>query len=90
MSINETAAMARQASLRLAAATTEQKNKALEAVRTALLANADAIIAANAEDMAQAQKDNLAAMDGALNSLRHPSSYPFLFGQASQRSNRGR
>ncbi|MHC5098163.1 MAG: glutamate-5-semialdehyde dehydrogenase [Planctomycetota bacterium] len=61
MSINETAAMARQASLRLAAATTEQKNKALEAVRTALLDNADAIIAANAEDMAQAKKDNLAA-----------------------------
>jgi glutamate-5-semialdehyde dehydrogenase len=61
MSINETAAMARQASLRLAAATTEQKNKALEAVRTALLANADAIIAANAADMAQAKKDNLAA-----------------------------
>jgi glutamate-5-semialdehyde dehydrogenase len=61
MSINETAAIARQASLRLAAATTEQKNKALQAVRTALLDNADAIIAANAEDMAQAQKDNLAA-----------------------------
>ncbi|MHC5160162.1 MAG: glutamate-5-semialdehyde dehydrogenase [Planctomycetota bacterium] len=61
MSIKETAAMARQASLRLAAATTEQKNKALEAVRSALLANADAIIAANAVDMAQAKKDNLAA-----------------------------
>jgi glutamate-5-semialdehyde dehydrogenase len=61
MSIKETAAIARQASLRLAAATTEQKNKALEAVRAALLANADAIIAANAVDMAQAKKDNLAA-----------------------------
>ena len=60
MSINETAAMARQASLRLAAATTEKKNKALEAVRAALLDNADAIIAANAADMAQAKKDNLA------------------------------
>lgn len=61
MSIKETAAIARQASLRLAAATTEQKNKALKAVRAALLANADAIIAANAADMAQAKKDNLAA-----------------------------
>ena len=61
MSINETAAMARGASLRLAAATTEQKNQALEAVRSALLGNADAIIAANAADMAQAEKDNLAA-----------------------------
>ncbi|MFZ9011018.1 MAG: glutamate-5-semialdehyde dehydrogenase, partial [Anaerohalosphaeraceae bacterium] len=37
------------------------KNKALEAVRAALLANADAIIAANAADIAQAKKDNLAA-----------------------------
>ncbi|MFZ9034472.1 MAG: glutamate-5-semialdehyde dehydrogenase [Anaerohalosphaeraceae bacterium] len=61
MSIKETAAIARQASLRLAAATTEQKNKALKAVRAALLANADAVIAANAADMAQAKKDNLAA-----------------------------
>ncbi|RKY10175.1 MAG: glutamate-5-semialdehyde dehydrogenase [Planctomycetota bacterium] len=61
MSINETAAKARQAAIRMAAATTEQKNQALRAVRTALLDNADAIIAANAEDMAQAQKDNLEA-----------------------------
>jgi glutamate-5-semialdehyde dehydrogenase len=61
MSINETAAIARQASLLLAAAPTEQKNKALEAVRTALLDNAAAIVAANAADVAQAKKDNLAA-----------------------------
>ena len=61
MSINETAAIARQASLLLAAATTEQKNQALEAIRIALLDNADAITSANAKDMAQAEKDNLAA-----------------------------
>ena len=61
MSINETAAIARQASLRMAAATTEQKNQALKAIRDALLECADAIIAANAEDLAQAEKDNLAA-----------------------------
>ncbi|MHC5146232.1 MAG: glutamate-5-semialdehyde dehydrogenase [Planctomycetota bacterium] len=61
MSIIKTAAKARQASLPLAAATTEQKNRALEAIRTALLDNADAIITANTEDLAQAEKDNLAA-----------------------------
>ena len=61
MSIIKTAAKARQASLPLAAATTEQKNRALEAIRTALLDNADAVIAANTEDLAQAEKDNLAA-----------------------------
>jgi glutamate-5-semialdehyde dehydrogenase len=61
MSINETAAIARQAALRMAAETTKQKNQALEAIRTALLNNADAIIAANAKDMAQAENDHLAA-----------------------------
>ncbi len=61
MSINETAAIARQATLRMAAAATEQKKQALETIRTALLDNAVAIIAANAEDMAQAQKENLDA-----------------------------
>jgi len=61
MSINETAQKARQASLCLATAKTEAKNQALEAVRHALQANADAIIAANETDLAQAEKDNLAA-----------------------------
>lgn len=61
MSINETAATARQASLRLAAATTDQKNRALEAIRAALLDHADAIIAANTEDIIQAQKNDLSA-----------------------------
>jgi len=61
MSIIKTAAIARQASLRMAAATAEQKNQALEAIGAALLDNAAAIIAANAEDLAQAEKDNLAA-----------------------------
>ena len=59
MSINETAEKARRAAIRMAAATTEQKNQTLEAVRAALLGCADAIIAANAEDMAQAKKENL-------------------------------
>ncbi|MHC4291173.1 MAG: glutamate-5-semialdehyde dehydrogenase [Planctomycetota bacterium] len=61
MSITEVAALARQASTRLAAAKTDPKNQALELIRQALLDNADAIIAANQQDLAQAEKDNLAA-----------------------------
>ncbi|MHC5083664.1 MAG: aldehyde dehydrogenase family protein, partial [Planctomycetota bacterium] len=61
MSIIETAALARQVSTRLAAAKTEQKNKALQAISDALQANAGAIIEANQQDLAQAEKDNLAA-----------------------------
>lgn len=60
MTITEIAAMARQASTRLAAAKTEQKNKGLQAIRKALQDNAAAIIAANKADLAQAEKDNLA------------------------------
>ncbi len=61
MSINDIAAIARQASLQMAAATSEQKNQVLRTVRDALRNNADAIIASNAEDVAQAEKDNLDA-----------------------------
>ncbi|MHC4926141.1 MAG: glutamate-5-semialdehyde dehydrogenase, partial [Planctomycetota bacterium] len=61
MSINEIAAAARRASTRLAAAKTEIKNQALAAIRSALLENAGAIIAANEADLTQAEKDNLAA-----------------------------
>lgn len=60
MSIIEIASRAREASTRLAAAKTELKNKALEAIRNALMENADAIIAANQADLAEAEKDNLA------------------------------
>jgi len=61
MTINETASLARRASIRLAAAKTDAKNKALEQIGKALQANADSIIAANQQDLAQAEKDNLAA-----------------------------
>ena len=61
MAIADNAQKARRASIRLAAAATEQKNKALEHIRQALQDNAAAIIAANQEDLAQAEKDNLAA-----------------------------
>jgi glutamate-5-semialdehyde dehydrogenase len=60
MTIRDIAVKARKASTRLAAATTEQKNKALEAVSKALQENAQAIIRANQQDLAQAEKDNLA------------------------------
>ncbi len=61
MAITNIAAVARGASTRLAAAKTELKNQALQAVRAALQENAAAIIAANEADLAQAEKDNLAA-----------------------------
>lgn len=61
MSLTEDAMKSRRASTRLAAASTNQKNQALEQIRQALLDNADAIIAANTDDLAQAEKDNLAA-----------------------------
>jgi glutamate-5-semialdehyde dehydrogenase len=61
MTINETAFLARRASNRLAATGTDAKNQALEQIRKALQENADAIIAANRKDLAQAEKDNLAA-----------------------------
>ena len=60
MTITKIATKARQASTRLAAAKTEQKNLALEAICKALQDNAQVIIAANREDLAQAEKDNLA------------------------------
>jgi glutamate-5-semialdehyde dehydrogenase len=60
MAIQDIAARARQASTRLAAATTEQKNQALEAICAALQDNAQAIIAANQDDLTRAEQENLA------------------------------
>ena len=59
MTIDQIARQARQASIPLAAASAEQKNKTLAAIRAALLAGAEAIIRANRDDLAQAEKDNL-------------------------------
>ena len=44
----------------LAATTAEQRNEALAAIKRALLANADAIFAANKTDMENAEKDGIA------------------------------
>jgi glutamate-5-semialdehyde dehydrogenase len=60
MTITEIATKARKVSLQLAAEKTERKNKALEAIYKALRDNTQAIIAANQQDLAQAEKDNLA------------------------------
>ena len=59
MTIDQIAQRARQASIPLAAATADQKNRALSAIRAALLGHAEAIIEANRQDLARAEKENL-------------------------------
>ncbi len=61
MSIADTAAAAKAASIPLAAVPADRKNAALDAIATALSAAAQQIIAANKADLAAAEKDNLAA-----------------------------
>jgi len=51
----------KQASLELAAATTQLKNKALENIADLLLARKDEIMQANLEDLERSEKENLAA-----------------------------
>ena len=57
--IQKIAQQARRASLSTAAVSTQDKNNALAQIGEALQANAEKIICANAEDLAQAEKDNL-------------------------------
>lgn len=61
MDIRETAAMAKQASIRLAAVKTDVKNQALKAIAAALAARSVDIEAANRIDLEQAEKAHLAA-----------------------------
>jgi len=61
MNIAETAAAAKAASIKLAAVTTQAKNKALAKIAFALRQNTDSIVAANKLDLAKAEQDNLAA-----------------------------
>lgn len=61
MSIAETAAAAKAASIQLAAVKTEVKNKALAAIAEALRQNSAEIVSANGRDMADAQKSKLSA-----------------------------
>lgn len=60
MNVAELAAVAKAASIKLAAVDTETKNKALAQITKALQANSEQIIAANKEDLAKAESDNLA------------------------------
>ncbi len=61
MSIAETAAAAKAACMRLAAVTTQVKNAALAEIAKALKGGRAEIIAANKNDVAKAEKENLAA-----------------------------
>lgn len=61
MSIIETARLARNASIRLAAVESAQKNRALEAIRRAIADDAQAIFAANQQDLRQAEQEGLSA-----------------------------
>lgn len=60
MNILEGAKMAKQASIRLAAAKTREKNQALAAIAHALIQHQDEIIAANQRDMERSIKEELA------------------------------
>jgi len=61
MDIKEIAKAAKSASVRLAVVKTEVKNKALAEIAEALNQNAAEIISANKKDLAEAEKNNLAA-----------------------------
>jgi glutamate-5-semialdehyde dehydrogenase len=61
MDIQTLAQVARKASIELAALDTETKNKALDAIRLALLSQSRQIIKANVADIAEAKENELAA-----------------------------
>ena len=58
MKIQTAAQQAKEASIKLAALTTEEKNKALAAIITAFEENRAAIIQANQEDLERSEKEN--------------------------------
>jgi len=61
MNIAQTAAAAKSASIRLAAAKTDVKNSALAQIAKALKQHSEKIVSANKEDLTAAEKNNLAA-----------------------------
>jgi len=61
MSIRDLAQQAKQASIELAAVSTEKKNNAVKEIANALKERKNEIIAANAEDLARSEKENLAS-----------------------------
>jgi len=60
MSISEMAFQVKEASIRLAAAGTELKNKALENIARLLMERKDEIIKANNEDLQRSREEKLA------------------------------
>jgi len=60
MNIAEIAAVAKSASIRLAVVKTDVKNSALSRIAGALKQHSDAIVSANRDDLAAAEKNNLA------------------------------
>ena len=88
MDMKERASAAKQASYTLAALDGETKNRALQAIADALRERADAIVAANREDLARSERESLAApllkrlrfdhaklddtVDGVLSTMRLP------------------
>jgi glutamate-5-semialdehyde dehydrogenase len=60
MNIKQIASAAKSASIRLGAVNTETKNNALKAIAKALRQHSAEILAANRQDLAEAQKNNLA------------------------------
>lgn len=60
MSIRDTAVWARKASLKLAGISGERKNRALQAIKEALIDNQNAIITANKKDLQKAKEQNIA------------------------------
>lgn len=61
MTMQDMASLAKEASIGLAAAGTELKNKALKEIAAALLDRKDEIVKANREDLDRSTKENLAA-----------------------------
>jgi Gamma-glutamyl phosphate reductase len=59
MSMNELAARVKEASIKLAGAGTELKNKALDQIARSLKSRRDEIIKANREDLLRSEKENL-------------------------------
>lgn len=60
MNISEIAQIAKSASIRLAAVTTDMKNRALNEIANAIRQRSDDIISANQQDLSAAEKDKLA------------------------------
>jgi len=61
MSMNELARRVKEASIKLAGAETELKNKALARIAESLIHNKEEIIRANREDLLRSEKENLPA-----------------------------